>query len=86
MLVWPFSPCPAAATAAGKPTILKFEIFQPIDILQRKFWARGRKLIEAFLEWALLQSWLIGAPLVIFVGLMSISQHCDKPNRPRILA
>ena len=84
--MWPFSPCPAAATAAGKPTILKFEIFQPIDILKRKFWARGRKLIEAFLEWALRQSWLVGAPIVTFGILMSISQHRDKPNRQRILA
>jgi hypothetical protein len=40
------------------------------------------KLIEAFLEWALLQSWLIGAPLVTFVGLMSIPAFRNTATSP----
>ena len=39
-------------------------------------------MIEVFLEWALLQSWLIGAPLVTFVGLMSIPAFRKTATSP----
>lgn len=39
-------------------------------------------MIEVFLEWALLQSWLIGAPLVTFVGLMSIPAFRKTTTSP----
>ena len=40
------------------------------------------KLIEAFIEWALLQNWLIGWPLVTFVGLMSIPAFRNTATSP----
>ena len=39
-------------------------------------------MIEVYLEWALLQSWLIGAPLVTFVGLMSIPAFRNTATSP----
>ena len=39
-------------------------------------------MIEAFIEWALLQNWLIGWPLVTFVGLMSILAFRNTATSP----
>lgn len=37
---------------------------------------------EAFLEWALLQNWLVAWPLVTFVGLMSILAFRNTATSP----
>ena len=82
MSVWPSSPCPAAATAAGKQTALK--IPSRLIFLKENF-ERGVavEIVSKLLDWSLRQHWALGGSFLFFMALMCMPAFRDTAQNPK---